>query len=139
VLLLYELLHTPYTYVWQIRSANTHAIVKGGSVEVFDCLGCYAEYVGSCVPTFRECLSVPSSRAEDCLTLDPEGRRQYLYCSGSLKSHGISVDDILSMETARNWYVRLTCYVAVQCDPLLYVCSYNTAGCVASGSRISTE
>jgi len=139
VLLLYELLHTPYTDVWQFRSANTHAIVKGGLVEVFDCLGCYVEYVGTCVLTFRDCLSAPSSRAEDCLTLDPEGRRHYIHCSGILKSHGISVDEILSMEIARSWYVRLTCFMAVHRDLLLYVCSYSTAGCVASGSRINTE
>jgi hypothetical protein len=30
--------------------------------EVFALLGCYAAYVGSCLPTFRDCLSIPYSR-----------------------------------------------------------------------------
>jgi len=43
--------------------------LRRGVVEAFALLGCYAAYVGSCLPTFRDSLSIPSSRAE-CMTLE---------------------------------------------------------------------
>jgi hypothetical protein len=43
---------------------------RHGVNEFFVLLACYAAYIGSYLPTFRENLSVLYSRALDCLSLE---------------------------------------------------------------------
>jgi hypothetical protein len=56
--------------------ATTHSKawwLKQAELEVFALLGCYAVYVGSCLLTFQDSLSVPSSRVKQPKMMGPIG------------------------------------------------------------------
>jgi hypothetical protein len=50
-----------------------------GTKDIFDLLGCYTAYIGSYLPTFRDNLSVPSSRTNCPRSLTVEDRTERLY------------------------------------------------------------
>jgi hypothetical protein len=42
------------------------SVFRRGVVEAFALLGCYAAYVGSYLPEFRNSVSMPTSRVKQC-------------------------------------------------------------------------
>jgi len=40
---------------------------KSSVGQILALLGCYAEYVGSCLPAFQDSISVPSSRVKQSM------------------------------------------------------------------------
>jgi hypothetical protein len=43
---------------------DQHSGLQNGAIEFMALLGCYTEYVGVCLPTFQDSLTVQSSRVE---------------------------------------------------------------------------
>ena len=88
---------------------------QSGRHQVFDLLGCYAAYIGSSSPTFRDSLFVPTTTAKKPRKMDTVGQHKSAQFMNNLRN----LERFLKKKSA-SWSCRVCIftnynYLLVQC------------------------